>query len=117
MFRKYPKVRRYTMSRIQEATTRRGAADTGDRQAPRARPGAPPYWRRAQHCPHLLFAHWPVPPEHLQPFIPPPLELDCVDGQAWLGVVAFRLSGIHLRRLPEVPGVRMFPEVNLRTYV
>jgi uncharacterized protein YqjF (DUF2071 family) len=32
-------------------------------------------------------------------------------------VVAFRLSDIHLNGLPPVPGVRAFPEVNLRTYV
>ena len=49
--------------------------------------------------------------------VPAPLELDTFDGQPWLGVVAFRLSDIHLHGLPPLPGVRGFPEVNLRTYV
>lgn len=66
---------------------------------------------------NLLFLHAPIEPESLRPFLPPAVDLDTFDGQAWLGVVAFRLSKIRLRGLPEVGLVSHFNEVNLRTYV
>lgn len=65
----------------------------------------------------LLFMHWPVPPDALRPFIPPALALDTFDGIAWLGVVPFRMSGVHPRSVPALPWVSAFPELNLRTYV
>ena len=33
----------------------------------------------------LLFAHWPVPLPALRELIPPELEVDTYDGEAWLG--------------------------------
>jgi hypothetical protein len=71
----------------------------------------------AQTWDDLLFAHWPVEPRLLQPFLKPPLVLDTLDGTAYLGIVAFRISRIQLRGLPVVAAVSEFPEVNLRTYV
>jgi uncharacterized protein YqjF (DUF2071 family) len=71
----------------------------------------------AQSWHDLLFAHWPVPLDQLRRVVPRSLEIDTFDGQAWLGVVAFHLSDIHLRGLPQPPGLSRFPEVNLRTYV
>jgi len=65
----------------------------------------------------LLFAHWPLLPEALQPLLPPGLKLDTLDGQAWLGIVPFRMTGIRHRWLPPVPGLSAFPELNVRTYV
>lgn len=66
----------------------------------------------------LLFAHWPVPPEMLRPTIPAGLDLDLFEGQAWVGVVPFRMSGIRLRGQPlAAPWVGAFPELNVRTYV
>ncbi len=65
----------------------------------------------------LLFAHWPVKPQALQSLLPPGLELDTFDGEAWLGVVPFRMSGIRGRFMPPLPGASAFPELNLRTYV
>ena len=47
----------------------------------------------AQTWEHLLFAHWPV--DGLD--VPPGLELDRFDGQAWLGITPFRVSGLRLR--------------------
>jgi len=73
-------------------------------------------WAMAMAWEDLLFLHWPVRPEALAGFIPPPLRLDTFDGQAWLGVVPFRMSGIHLRGLPPIPGTAAFPEINVRTY-
>lgn len=66
---------------------------------------------------NLLFAHWPVDPAALRRAVPRELTIDTFNGQAWLGIVAFRLSGVKLRGLPEVPPVASFPEVNVRTYV
>ncbi len=74
-------------------------------------------WIMTQTWHNLLFLHAPVEPESLRPFLPPAVELDTFEGQAWLGVVAFRLSEIRLRGFPEVGLVSHFNEINLRTYV
>ena len=66
---------------------------------------------------HLLFMHWPLREDMLQPLVPRPLTLDTFDGSAWLGVVPFRMSGVRPHFLPEVPWLSDFPELNLRTYV
>ena len=65
----------------------------------------------------LLFAHWSVSADMLQEKIPAGVELDTFGGQAWLGVIAFRLSGVRLNGVRAVPWVSNFPEVNVRTYV
>ena len=71
----------------------------------------------AQTWRDLLFMHWPLDPETLRRLVPSPLTLDTYDGQAWVGVVPFRMTGIRLRWLPPVPGTTSFPELNVRTYV
>ncbi len=65
----------------------------------------------------LLFAHWPVPAETLRPLVPPGLELDAFEEQAWLGIVPFRMEDVAPRFLPSPPGPGAFPELNVRTYV
>jgi len=65
----------------------------------------------------LLFAHWPVSIAAMRVLVPEQLALDTFDGQCWVGVVPFRMSGIHRRGLPAVPGFSRFPELNVRTYV
>ena len=65
----------------------------------------------------LLFMHWPVPAEALRHLIPAGLELDLYQGQAWIAVVPFLMSGVRPRFLPELPGLSAFPELNVRTYV
>jgi uncharacterized protein YqjF (DUF2071 family) len=74
-------------------------------------------WVMFQRWHQLLFAHWPVPADDLRGLLPRGLDLDLFDGQAWLGVVPFRMSGIHLRGMPPLPGLSAFPELNVRTYV
>jgi len=65
----------------------------------------------------LLFAHWPLPAEDVRRAVPAELELDLFEGRAWVGVIPFRMSGIHLRGLPAIPGTAAFEELNVRTYV
>lgn len=61
-----------------------------------------------------LFAHWPIDAAALRPLIPAQLEVDTFDGQAWIAVVPFRMTGVrhHLFPFPMA-----FPELNVRTYV
>jgi uncharacterized protein len=65
----------------------------------------------------LLFAHWPLPAAVMRPLVPVRLMLDTFDGQCWVGVVPFHMSGIRARGLPPLPGLSRFPELNVRTYV
>jgi len=71
----------------------------------------------AQTWHDLLFAHWPIEPQALRPLVPPRLLLDLFQGRCWIGVVPFRMSHIHARGLPPMPGLSRFPELNVRTYV
>lgn len=78
-------------------------------------------WVMAQSWHDLLFAHWPIDVallrEMLRPHIPAALAIDTFDGQAWIGVVPFRMSGVRLRATPAMPALSAFPELNVRTYV
>lgn len=71
----------------------------------------------AQSWHDLLFAHWRVEEAALRRHVPANLEIDTYEGQAWLGVVPFRMSGVRLRGTPAVPWLSAFPELNVRTYV
>lgn len=73
-------------------------------------------WIVAQSWRDLLFAHWPVSPLALRPLLPPGLELDTFAGDAWIGVVPFRISHIAPRGFPPAFALS-FPELNVRTYV
>jgi uncharacterized protein YqjF (DUF2071 family) len=73
-------------------------------------------WVMRQTWSDLLFAHWSITPDMLRPYLPAGLALDTFEGQAWLGVVPFRMSGIRPRVLPEVPLLSRTDEINLRTY-
>ena len=64
----------------------------------------------------LLFAHWPVSPEILRPLVPSVLSLDTFEGQCWVAVTPFHMTGIRFRWLPPLPGLSRFPELNVRTY-
>ena len=78
-------------------------------------PDAP--WIMTQTWHDLLFAHWPVAAEALQSNLPSGFELDLHDGQAWVGIVPFRMTNVAPRGVPALPWVSAFPELNVRTYV
>jgi hypothetical protein len=65
----------------------------------------------------LLFIHWPVPVEAVRPLVPPGLEVDTFDSQAWVGLIPFTMDGIRAALLPPVPTTTAFHECNVRTYV
>jgi uncharacterized protein YqjF (DUF2071 family) len=77
-------------------------------------------WIMAQSWHDLLFAHWRIDAAlctALRPKIPSLLEIDTFQGDAWIGVVPFRMSGVRLRATPALPTLSAFPELNVRTYV
>ncbi len=74
-------------------------------------------WIMAQSWHDLLFAHWKVDAAVLRPHVPAELEVDTFEGQSWLGVVPFRMSGVRLRWTPALPWLSAFLELNVRTYV
>jgi len=101
-----------------------GVLDTAMRQSAALehlehRPWPPPTraWTMGQTWEELLFAHWRVPAEAVEPRLPPGLDLDTYDGDAWLGVTPFRLTGLRARGLLPLPGASSMLELNVRTYV
>ncbi|GIP32618.1 YqjF family protein [Paenibacillus sp. J2TS4] len=78
--------------------------------------GSPPLWIMKQSWEQLLFLHWPVAASSLRKLIPEPLTVDTFAGQAWIGIVAFRMNRIRLKGCP-IPYPFAFPEINVRTYV
>ena len=65
----------------------------------------------------LAYVHWRYPVDEVQALLPPGLEVDVHDGSAWIGLIPFSMRNIGLPRLPPVPYLGSFPEVNVRTYV
>ena len=74
-------------------------------------------WVMHQRWTNVLFAHWSVRPETLRPLLPPSLDIDTFQGEAWVGVIPFHMSNVRPRGIPPLPWVSAFPELNVRTYV
>jgi len=101
------------MTAVAQPSIRALLGETAHRPTPL--PAGP--WVMFQRWHDLLFAHWQVTPEVLRRELPTGLELELFEGQAWLGVVPFRMSKVRLRGTPALPGLSAFPELNVRTYV
>lgn len=65
---------------------------------------------------NLFLATYVVPPALLEPRLPPGLQLDLRDGQAFVSLVAFDFLDTRVFGVPW-PGFRNFAELNLRFYV
>lgn len=78
-------------------------------------PSAP--WVMRETWSKVMFAHWPIPSRLIKPLLPPHLELDTFAGDAYISVLAFRMSGVRLRFLPPIPGANEMLQINIRTYV
>ena len=74
-------------------------------------------WVMKQTWNDLLFAHYPIKLGKLRRLVPDALPLDSFDGVGWIGVTPFRVTGMRLRGIPPLPGIKQFPELNVRTYV
>jgi uncharacterized protein YqjF (DUF2071 family) len=65
----------------------------------------------------VVFLHWRYPPEAVRPHIPAALELDLLDGDAWVTSATFSIPNMRIGPLPPLPGLHTGAESNLRTYV
>jgi uncharacterized protein len=74
-------------------------------------------WIMLQRWHDLLFAHWSLAPAVMRPLVARELELDLWDGQAYVAVTPFWMSGIRPRGALPPPLLHTFPELNVRTYV
>ena len=95
------------------------ARQTGSLEQREHRPWPVPErsWVQGQTWDHLLFAHWRVDADALRALIPDQLPLDLFDGEAWIGITPFRVTGFRLRGTLPLPVVSSFLETNVRTYV
>lgn len=74
-------------------------------------------WIMSQRWDAMLFLHCPVQADKIHQFLPPGLELDTFEGQAWVTVLPFRVTDMHIRNLPSFPYLYAYLELNVRTYV
>jgi uncharacterized protein YqjF (DUF2071 family) len=81
------------------------------RQPPHALPLMRQRWER------LGFLHWRVDAAEIAAHLPPGLDVDTFDGDAYVGLVPFTIRGARPLLLPGVPGLSSFHELNFRTYV
>jgi uncharacterized protein YqjF (DUF2071 family) len=58
-----------------------------------------------------------VPVSALRALVPAELEIDTFDGEAFVGLVPFTMTGVRPLWAPSVPGISDFHETNVRTYV
>ncbi len=58
-----------------------------------------------------------MPADRLRTLVPAGVLIQEFEGTSWVGVVPFRMEGVMLRGLPDLPGISAFPELNLRLYV
>jgi uncharacterized protein YqjF (DUF2071 family) len=65
----------------------------------------------------VVLLHWRYPPEAIRPHVPTSLELDLLDGDAWVTSITFSVPHLRVGPLPPVPGLDRGAESNLRTYV
>jgi len=74
-------------------------------------------WSYYQEWNNALFFHYEVDKNILQDLVPDDLEIDLINGKAWVSVVAFVMERIRPRFLPSVSSISNFGEINVRTYV
>lgn len=74
-------------------------------------------WIWYQEWNDALFLHAKVDVAIIGLQLPPGLQLDTFDGDAWISVVIFKMQKIRPRMLPHFPPISDFLEVNVRTYV
>lgn len=74
-------------------------------------------WVVGQSWLDLLFAHWRVDPDSLRRVLPPQLDPELIDGDAWIGITPFEVRALRLPLTLPLAFASSFPELNVRTYV
>lgn len=64
----------------------------------------------------VAFVHWPADVESVRRLLPPSVAPDTLDGQTYVGLVAFRMDRVGLVGGPGVPYLGQFLETNVRLY-
>ena len=64
----------------------------------------------------LTYLHWSFDPAIVQALLPEGLRVDTFNGDAWVGLIPFRMQ-VAVPGVPPVPYLSTFPETNVRTYV
>lgn len=83
---------------------------------PRTAPPLPGRVVVEQHWRDLVFLHWRVEPERVQPYLPKGTRPDVIDGATWVGLIPFVLADTRFPPLPPLPRLGTFVEVNVRLY-
>ena len=65
----------------------------------------------------LAYIHFDFDPAVVQALLPEGLDVDVHEDRAWVGLIPFSMRKVGLPRLPAVPYLGSFPEINVRTYV
>ena len=112
--RNFLRITQYTMASALAAGCSIGGKSVTAETAHRPWPMPETRWAMSMRWHDLLFLHWPVHPKLIRPLIPREIDLDTFDGQCWIGIVPFHMSGVRLRY---VPISLAFAELNVRTYV
>lgn len=74
-------------------------------------------WAYYQEWNRALFLHWIVPYELLRKYVPESLNIDKINGQCYISLVAFTMEKIRPRLLPSIDFISDFDEINVRTYI
>lgn len=74
-------------------------------------------WIYYQEWNKALFLHWKVPIEILRELVSEKLNIDTLEGNAYVSLVAFTMEKIRPRNLPSLSFISDFAEINLRTYI
>ncbi len=64
----------------------------------------------------LAMLHWEVPVAAVEPYLPPGVRPDTLDGRTYVGLIPFRMLDCALGAGPSVPFFGSFLETNVRLY-
>lgn len=74
-------------------------------------------WIAEQDWEHVLFLHWKIPKEKLQPFIEQPFQVETFENKAWVTIVLFQATNSKFRYFPKWTIYPSLTQINVRTYV
>ncbi|MHA7261646.1 YqjF family protein [Arthrobacter sp. TMN-37] len=63
-----------------------------------------------------VFLHWRIPAATAARYLPAGVDVDEIDGSAWVGLIGFRMVGAGLGQDRPVPYLGTFTEINVRLY-